>query len=113
FAAIGEELECAAQDLAALSWCGRRPGGLCLGGGVDRTPSVGGRRVGDLLDDLAGGGIVDLDGRAGLAVDPLPADEKLSRSLREQLGFADEAHGGNRIRSSAAVAGRGPALGRL
>ena len=59
-----------------------------LAGGLDGQVDVGLVPLGDPADDLAGGGVERLERLAGLAIDPLAADEqRLVLDLGRLAGF--------------------------
>ena len=93
--ALGDHLEGAAQDLAALA---RRHGGKLgagVDGGVQRGLGVVHRRVGDVAQRLLGGRVLDAEGALG-AVAPLAGDVELLGDLVDDLlflGGGDRGHG--------------------
>ncbi len=72
-----EQLIPPAQDGAAVLGGAGRPGLLGRVGHVDGPPGLLDAQVGDAGDDVAGGGVGDVEGGAGVGVDPLAPDVRL------------------------------------
>ncbi len=79
--ALQDDLVRAAQDLAARPGRGTGPLLLRLDGRLLREPGVLRAGVGDMAEDLAGGGVVDRHGGAVRGVRPGTADEQLVQYL--------------------------------
>jgi hypothetical protein len=65
-----------------ISRCRASPVRLRGDGCVERCPAVGDAGVGDVRENLTGGGVVDREGLAPARVTPLTTDEQ---SLRDGL----------------------------
>src|SRR5699024_10320306 len=85
--AFGEQFEGPAQALGAFAGCGGGPLGLCLTGGADGGFGLGGGTVGHGGDDLAGGGVVHLDGLAALGRPPLAVGERAGGGVGQLEGL--------------------------
>ena len=88
--ALEEQVVGPAQDVAALARRHRGPGGLGLGGGLQRLHAVGRGGVGDLGEHASGGGVLDGERRPGLGRAPGPADEQPARHRADDLLFPRE-----------------------
>ena len=91
-----QQVEGAAQNFTPHPGRRRSPVGLGGVGGVEGCSAVGHTRVGDGLDDAAGGRVSDIEGAAAGGGDPLAVDVELVRDASEQLGFVRWRFGNNR-----------------
>ena len=87
FLALLQQVERAAQDLAANPRRGRRPGLLGVGSDIDRALRIGGGCIRNALEHLPGRRVGDVDAAPGGRVHPLAAEEQLAGHPREQLCF--------------------------
>ncbi len=92
FLALLEQVERAAEDLGALTRRRGRPRRERLGRGIHRRHAVVDRRIGDLEQDVTGGGVVHGDGLAALGRAPFPVDQQTGGYGCQQLALARIGH---------------------
>ena len=91
---LGDQLEGPAQDLAALTRRDLRPGLLRGGRGVQGGRAVLGSGVGEAQQDLAGGGILDVERLPGRGRTPLAVDQQTGGNGGQQRALALRGNGG-------------------